>query len=171
MADRPTHRFVAAVCAAHRDDGGDACGASQVDIDDSTPNRWQVRPVSAAGTSERTDQRGGFSCQRPWSAAAPCASPAGLESACNRRPHLGNFAAAQCVVIRADSSLGCAVQRDDGFDVDTRRRRLAPSVAALAALASPGSVSRLSGVPIWGTKPTALSTEIQPVGGHLPEAW
>ncbi len=62
----------------------------------------------------------------------------------------------------------------DGFDVDLRAvGELTPSVAALAALATPGSVSRLTGIAHLRGHETdrlaALSTEINRLGGDCPE--
>ena len=62
----------------------------------------------------------------------------------------------------------------DGFDVDLRAvGELTPSVAALAALATPGSVSRLSGIAHLRGHETdrlaALSTEINRLGGNCQE--
>lgn len=61
-----------------------------------------------------------------------------------------------------------------GFDVDLRDvGELAPSIAALATLAEPGSVSRLSGIAHLRGHETdrlaALSTEIQALGGDCTE--
>jgi 3-phosphoshikimate 1-carboxyvinyltransferase len=61
-----------------------------------------------------------------------------------------------------------------GLDVDLRAvGELTPSVAALAALASPGSVSRLSGIAHLRGHETdrlaALSTEINRLGGDCTE--
>lgn len=79
------------------------------------------------------------------------------------------------VVIHADSSLEVRGPTGyDGFDVDLRAvGELTPSVAALAALASPGSVSRLSGIAHLRGHETdrlaALSTEINRLGGTCRE--
>jgi len=61
-----------------------------------------------------------------------------------------------------------------GFDVDLHDvGELAPSVAALAALATPGSVSRLTGIAHLRGHETdrlaALSTEINALGGDCAE--
>ena len=82
--------------------------------------------------------------------------------------------------------LNCLVKQDDsylevqgpqsypGFDVNLRDvGELTPSVAALAALAAPGSVSRLSGIAHLRGHETdrlaALSTEINRLGGDCRE--
>ena len=62
----------------------------------------------------------------------------------------------------------------DGFDVNLRDvGELTPAVAVLAALATPGSVSRLSGVAHLRGHETdrlaALRTEINRLGGNCPE--
>lgn len=61
--DRPTHRFVAAVCAAHRDDGGDAAASrSRHRRLDTEPLAGAPRSGGGAALGHRTgpDQRGGF---------------------------------------------------------------------------------------------------------------
>jgi 3-phosphoshikimate 1-carboxyvinyltransferase len=63
----------------------------------------------------------------------------------------------------------------DGFDVDLRAvGELTPSVAALAALATPGSVSRLSGIAHLRGHETdrlaALRKEINRLGGDCTES-
>ncbi len=61
---------------------------------------------------------------------------------------LGLLAKLECVVHQRDSYLEVQGPAGyDGFDADLRDvGELTPAVAALAALADPGSVSRLSGV-------------------------
>ena len=79
------------------------------------------------------------------------------------------------VVNHADSKLevrGAASY--DGFEIDLRAvGELAPSVAALAALATPGSVSRLTGIAHLRGHETdrlaALRTEINRLGGDCQE--
>jgi 3-phosphoshikimate 1-carboxyvinyltransferase len=79
------------------------------------------------------------------------------------------------VVIQSDSFLEVQGPADyGGFDVDLRAvGELTPSVAALAALATPGSVSRLSGVAHLRGHETdrlaALSAEINRLGGDCQE--
>jgi len=79
------------------------------------------------------------------------------------------------VVTQADSFLEVRGSADyGGFDVDLRAvGELTPSVAALAALATPGSVSRLSGIAHLRGHETdrlaALSTEINRLGGDCQE--
>lgn len=79
------------------------------------------------------------------------------------------------VVTQHDSHLEARGSGDyGGFDVDLRAvGELTPSVAALAALAAPGSVSRLSGIAHLRGHETdrlaALSAEINRLGGDCTE--
>jgi 3-phosphoshikimate 1-carboxyvinyltransferase len=82
------------------------------------------------------------------------------------------------VVTQTDSFLEVSGSADyagySGFDVDLRAvGELTPSVAALAALATPGSVSRLSGIAHLRGHETdrlaALSAEINRLGGDCAE--
>jgi 3-phosphoshikimate 1-carboxyvinyltransferase len=85
------------------------------------------------------------------------------------------FAKLNAVVNQTDSFLEVRGSAGyDGFDVDLRAvGELTPSVAALAALASPGSVSRLSGIAHLRGHETdrlaALSAEINRLGGNCAE--
>ncbi|HSS24159.1 MAG TPA: 3-phosphoshikimate 1-carboxyvinyltransferase, partial [Mycobacterium sp.] len=85
------------------------------------------------------------------------------------------FAKLNAVVNQTDSFLEVRGSAGyDGFDVDLRAvGELTPSVAALAALASPGSKSRLSGIAHLRGHETdrlaALSTEINRLGGNCTE--
>jgi 3-phosphoshikimate 1-carboxyvinyltransferase len=80
------------------------------------------------------------------------------------------------VVRHADSYLEVAGPESfDGFDADLHDvGELAPSVAAIAALAEPGSVSRLSGIAHLRGHETdrlaALTAEINRLGGQCEES-
>jgi 3-phosphoshikimate 1-carboxyvinyltransferase len=150
-----------------------------VDVDDSTPNRWQVRPGAVA--ARHWDVEPDLSNAVPFLAAAvvsggtvrvtgwPATSVQPAENI------LGVLGKLNAVVTQTDSFLevrGSAAY--DGFDVDLRAvGELTPSVAALAALAKPGSVSRLSGIAHLRGHETdrlaALSTEIKRLGGDCRE--
>ncbi|BBX48482.1 3-phosphoshikimate 1-carboxyvinyltransferase [Mycobacterium cookii] len=88
---------------------------------------------------------------------------------------LSILAQLKCVVKQTDSYLEVRGPRSHpGFDVDLRDvGELTPSVAALAALATPGSVSRLSGIAHLRGHETdrlaALSTELNRLGGDCRE--
>jgi 3-phosphoshikimate 1-carboxyvinyltransferase len=150
-----------------------------VDVDDSVPNRWQVRPGAVAARHWEVEPdltnavaflaaavvSGGIVRITGWPAA-------GVQPADHILDVLRKMNAA---VTQSDSSLivqGSAAY--DGFDVDLRAvGELTPSVAALAALANPGSVSRLTGVAHLRGHETdrlaALSTEINRLGGDCRE--
>jgi 3-phosphoshikimate 1-carboxyvinyltransferase len=150
-----------------------------VDVDDSVGNRWQVRPgaVEARHWAIEPDLTNAV----PFLAAAVVTGgtvritgwPAtSVQPADDILSVLGKLNA---VVTHTDSVLevrGPAAY--EGFDVDLRAvGELTPSAAALAALASPGSVSRLSGIAHLRGHETdrlaALSTEINRLGGNCAE--
>ncbi len=150
-----------------------------VDVDDSVPDRWRVRAGTAAARHWEVEPdltnavaflaaavvSGGTVRITGWPATS-------VQPADNILDILRKLNA---VVTHADSTLevrGSAVY--DGFDVDLRAvGELTPSVAALAALASPGSVSRLTGIAHLRGHETdrlaALSTEINRLGGNCTE--
>jgi 3-phosphoshikimate 1-carboxyvinyltransferase len=151
-----------------------------VDVDDSAPNLWQVRPgptkarhwdvepdlTNAVAFLSAAVVTGGTVRITGWPTASVQAAEHILEV-------LGKLNA---VVTQSDSYLevqGSAAGYQ-GFEVDLRAvGELAPSVAALAALATPGSVSRLSGIAHLRGHETdrlaALSTEINRLGGDCRE--
>ncbi|BBX65708.1 3-phosphoshikimate 1-carboxyvinyltransferase [Mycobacterium saskatchewanense] len=151
-----------------------------VNVDDSVPNRWRVQagPVAARHWDVEPDLTNAV----PFLAAAvvtggtvritgwPAAS---VQPADHILEVLGKLNA---VVTQGDSYLEVTGSAGyDGFDVDLRAvGELTPSVAALAALASPGSVSRLSGIAHLRGHETdrlaALRTEINRLGGNCAEA-
>lgn len=155
-----------------------------VDIDDSTPNRWQVRPGPVA--ARRWDIEPDLTNAVAFLSAAVVSGGTVRITGWPRvsvqpADHiLAILRQLNAVVIHADSSLEVRGPTGyDGFDVDLRAvGELTPSVAALAALASPGSVSRLSGIAHLRGHETdrlaALSTEINRLGapaGKHPTVW
>ncbi|MGE2836469.1 3-phosphoshikimate 1-carboxyvinyltransferase [Mycobacterium sp. SMC-4] len=150
-----------------------------VDIDDSQPDRWQVSagPIAAREWVIEPD----LSNAVPFLAAAVVSG--GLIRLTGW-PRVSTQPAD--AIIRILKSLNATVRtgRDhlevqgattyDGIDIDLRDvGELAPSVAALAALATPGSVSRLRGIAHLRGHETdrlaALSAEINRVGGQCEE--
>jgi 3-phosphoshikimate 1-carboxyvinyltransferase len=150
-----------------------------VDIDDSVPNRWGVRAGVVA--ARHWDVEPDLTNAVPFLAAAVVSGgtvritgwPAtSVQPADNI---LGVVGRLNAVVTQTDSSLEVRGSAGyDGFDVDLSAvGELTPSVAALAALATPGSVSRLSGIAHLRGHETdrlaALSTEINRLGGNCQE--
>jgi 3-phosphoshikimate 1-carboxyvinyltransferase len=150
-----------------------------VDIDDSTPNRWQVHAGAIA--ARHWDVEPDLTNAVPFLAAAVVSGgtvritgwPAASVQAAD--DILGVLSKLNAIVTQTDSFLEVRGSSGyDGFDADLRAvGELAPSVAALAALASPGSVSRLTGVAHLRGHETdrlaALSTEINGLGGNCQE--
>jgi 3-phosphoshikimate 1-carboxyvinyltransferase len=150
-----------------------------VDVDDSVGNRWQVRPGAVAARHWAIEPD--LTNAVPFLAAAVVSGgtvritgwPAtSVQPADDILNVLGKLNA---VVTHTDSVLEVrGPTAYDGFDVDLRAvGELTPSAAALAALASPGSVSRLSGIAHLRGHETdrlaALSTEINRLGGNCAE--
>ncbi len=153
-----------------------------VDVDDSVPNRWRVRPGVVG--ARHWDVEPDLSNAVPFLAAAVVSGGAvritgwpatSVQPADNILEVLGKLNA---VVTQNDSFLEVRGPAADdgysGFDVDLRDvGELTPSVAALAALASAGSVSRLTGIAHLRGHETdrlaALSTEINRLGGDCRE--
>ncbi|POX99439.1 3-phosphoshikimate 1-carboxyvinyltransferase [Mycobacterium kansasii] len=150
-----------------------------VDVDDSVPYRWRVAP--GAVKARRWDVEPDLTNAVAFLAAAVVSGgtvritgwPAdSVQPAADILRILRQLSA---VVSHNDSMLevrGPAAYR--GFDVDLRDvGELTPSVAALAALATPGSVSRLTGIAHLRGHETdrlaALSTEINRLGGDCRE--
>jgi 3-phosphoshikimate 1-carboxyvinyltransferase len=150
-----------------------------VDVDDSEANRWRVEPGSIAARHWTIEPD--LSNAVPFLAAAVVSGgivrisgwpPASIQPAgdvfaiCEK---LGS------VVRQGGSYLEVqGAQNYGGFDVDLHDvGELAPAVAALAALASEGSVSQLSGIAHLRGHETdrlaALSTEINRLGGRCEE--
>ena len=150
-----------------------------VDVDDSVPNRWQVRPGTVA--ARHWDVEPDLTNAVAFLAAAVVTGgtvritgwPAvSVQPASHILDVLQKMNA---VVTQTDSFLEVRGSEEyDGFDVDLRAvGELTPSVAVLAALATPGSVSRLSGIAHLRGHETdrlaALSTEINGLGGDCQE--
>lgn len=150
-----------------------------VHVDDSVPNRWRVRAGAVAARHWEVEPD--LTNAVPFLAAAVVTGGAvritgwpavSVQPAENILSVLGKLNA---VVTQTDSSLEVRGSTDyPGFDVDLRAvGELTPSVAALAALATPGSVSRLSGIAHLRGHETdrlaALSAEINRLGGDCAE--
>lgn len=167
----PSMPHVAMTVAMLRDAG--------VEVDDSAPDRWRVTagPVAARDWVIEPD----LSNAVPFLAAAVVSG--GLVRLTGW-PTVSTQPAD--AIIRILKDFGATVRTGrahlevqgatayDGIDVDLRDvGELAPSVAALAALATPGSVSRLRGIAHLRGHETdrlaALSTEINRVGGQCEE--
>ncbi|MEZ0353981.1 3-phosphoshikimate 1-carboxyvinyltransferase [Mycobacterium sp. pR1184] len=150
-----------------------------IDVDDSVPNRWHVRPgivtarhwevepdlTNAVAFLSAAVVTGGSVRITNWPSTS-------VQPANDILDVLGKLNA---VVTQTNSSLEVqGPEGYDGFDIDLRDvGELTPSVAALAALATPGSVSRLSGVAHLRGHETdrlaALSAEINRLGGDCQE--
>jgi 3-phosphoshikimate 1-carboxyvinyltransferase len=147
-----------------------------VDVDDATPNRWQVRAGAAAARHWVIEPD--LSNAVPFLAAAVVMGGivritgwprAGVQPA---EAILGILKRLNAVVSQNDSYLEVRGSGEyAGFDVDLRDvGELTPAVAVLAALATEGSVSRLTGIAHLRGHETdrlaALSTEINRLGGN-----
>ena len=153
-----------------------------VDVDDSVANRWRVRPGAVAARHWEVEPD--LTNAVPFLAAAVVSGgtvrvtgwpAASVQPADDILYVLGKMNA---VVTQTDSFLEVRGSADydgyPGFDVDLRDvGELTPSVAALAALARPGSVSHLSGIAHLRGHETdrlaALSAEINRLGGDCAE--
>src|ERR1700735_2014281 len=122
-----------------------------VDVDDTTANRWHVRPGVVAARHWQIEPD--LSNAVPFIAAAVVSAgtvritgwaAASIQPA---EAILGILRQMNSVVDQSDSYLEVrGPQSYGGFDVNLRDvGELTPAVAVLAALATPGSVSRLSG--------------------------
>lgn len=151
-----------------------------VDVDDSAPNRWRVAPGPVAARHWEVEPD--LTNAVPFLAAAVVTGGAvritGWPSSSVQPADniLSVLAKLNAVVQHTDSFLEARGSGDyDGFDVDLRAvGELTPSVAALAALATPGSVSRLSGIAHLRGHETdrlaALRKEINRLGGDCTES-
>ena len=167
----PSAPHVAMTVAMLRDAG--------VDVDDTQANRWRVSPgpISARQWVIEPD----LSNAVPFLAAAVASGGivriAGWPSVSTQPADaiLGILEKLGAVVRHSSSYLEAqGAQVYGGFDVDLHDvGELAPAVAALAALASPGSVSKLTGIAHLRGHETdrlaALSAEINGLGGHCEE--
>jgi 3-phosphoshikimate 1-carboxyvinyltransferase len=150
-----------------------------VEVDDTRSNRWQVRPGVVAARHWQIEPD--LSNAVPFIAAAvvsagtvritgwPATSIQPADAILSILRQLNS------VVKQEDSYLEVrGPQSYDGFDVNLRDvGELTPAVAVLAALATPGSVSRLTGVAHLRGHETdrlaALRTEINRLGGDCTE--
>ncbi|SOJ53822.1 3-phosphoshikimate 1-carboxyvinyltransferase [Mycobacterium simulans] len=150
-----------------------------VDVDDSAPNRWQVRPGSVA--ARRWEVEPDLTNAVAFLAAAVVTAGTVRIAGWPRvsvqpAEHiLGILRSLNAVVTQNGSFLEvCGPAGYGGFEVDLRAvGELTPSVAALAALAAPRSISRLSGIAHLRGHETdrlaALSAEINRLGGDCQE--
>ena len=150
-----------------------------VDVDDTTSNRWAVQPGPVA--AQNWDVEPDLSNAVPFLAAAVVTGGAVRITGWPRvsvQPDniiLEILSLMGSVVHQSDSELtiqGAAAY--SGFDIDLHDvGELTPSVAAIAALATPGSVSRLTGIAHLRGHETdrlaALCTEINALGGNCVE--
>ncbi|MDQ1319770.1 MAG: 3-phosphoshikimate 1-carboxyvinyltransferase [Actinomycetota bacterium] len=150
-----------------------------IEVDDTMPNRWRVAPgrVNAHRWAIEPD----------LSNAVPFAAAAAVTGGQVRITGWPTISVQPAPIILAILRLlGCAVVHEDsglvvtgpagyaGFDMDLNEvGELTPSMAVLAALAEPGSVSRLTGIAHLRGHETdrlsALSTEINRLGGDCVE--
>jgi 3-phosphoshikimate 1-carboxyvinyltransferase len=167
----PSAPHIAMTVAMLRDAG--------VTVDDSVTNQWRVAPGPIA--ARHWDVEPDLSNSVPFLAAAvvtggavgitgwPTASVQPADTILGILTLLGSS------VHQSDSHLEVAGPASyNGFDVDLHDvGELAPAVAALAALAAPGSVSRLTGIAHLRGHETdrlaALSAEINGLGGDCTE--
>jgi len=150
-----------------------------VAVDDSTPNRWAVRPGPIA--ARRWDVEPDLSNAVPFLAAAVVTGGVVRITGWPRGSVQPDDAILEILRLT-----GSTVHQSDsyleiqgpagygGFDVDLHDvGELTPSVAALAALATAGSVSRLTGIAHLRGHETdrlaALRTEINALGGNCIE--
>jgi 3-phosphoshikimate 1-carboxyvinyltransferase len=152
----------------------------RVDVDtQATPDRWQVRPGVVA--ARHWDIEPDLSNAVPFLAAAVVTGGtvriAGwpMTSIQSAKTILGVLTQLNSVVNQTDSYLEVrGPQSYGGFDVNLHDvGELTPAVAVVAALATPGSVSRLTGIAHLRGHETdrlaALSTEINRLGGSCRE--
>ena len=170
-ASLPSMPHIAMTVAMLRDAG--------VDVDDSRTRRWRVAPGVVAARHWRIEPD--LSNAVPFLAAAVVTGGAvRIEGwpAVSTQPAnviLDVLRKLDCTVLQTDSYL--EVQGPSaygGIDADLRDGgELAPAVAALAALATPGSMSRLTGIAHLRGHETdrlaALRKEINKLGGDCKE--
>jgi 3-phosphoshikimate 1-carboxyvinyltransferase len=150
-----------------------------VRVDDSTPHRWHVSPGPVAARS--WDVEPDLSNAVPFLAAAVVSGGSvritgwptpSLQPADTITRLLGML---NSTTTHADNHLEISGSAEyGGFDVDLRDvGELTPTVAVLAALATPGSVSRLRGVAHLRGHETdrlaALTAELNGLGGYCRE--
>ncbi|MCV7213762.1 3-phosphoshikimate 1-carboxyvinyltransferase [Mycobacterium crocinum] len=150
-----------------------------VDVDDTAANQWRVAPGPIA--ARHWDVEPDLSNSVPFLAAAVVTGGTvgitGWPSASVQPADviLGILKLLGSAVHQGDSHLEVrGPQSYDGFEIDLHDvGELAPAVAALAALAAPGSVSRLTGIAHLRGHETdrlaALRAEISGLGGQCTE--
>jgi len=150
-----------------------------VDVDDTQANRWRVTPGPIAPRH--------WIIEPDLSNAVPFLAAAVVSGGCVRITAWPPVSTQPADAIRSIlEKLGSVVRHSDsyievqgagtyqGFDVEPAwRRRADPAVAAMAALAQPGSVSQLRGIAHLRGHETdrlaALCTEINGLGGQCVE--
>lgn len=150
-----------------------------VDVDDSTPNRWAVQPGPIAAR--------GWDVEPDLSNAVPFLAAAVVTGGVVRISDWPTVSVQpDDIILQILRLMGTTVHQTDsdleiqgspsygGFEVDLNDvGELAPSVAAIATLAEPGSVSRLTGIAHLRGHETdrlaALSTEVNGLGGDCAE--
>ncbi|WP_155763940.1 3-phosphoshikimate 1-carboxyvinyltransferase [Mycobacterium asiaticum] len=150
-----------------------------VDVDDSAANTWRVRPgaVEARHWEVEPDLTNAVAFLAAAVVTGGAVRITGWPvTSVQPAEHILNvLQKMNAVVTQSDSLLDVQGSEGyDGFDVDLRDvGELTPSVAALAALAAPGSVSHLAGIAHLRGHETdrlaALSTEINRLGGDCRE--
>ncbi|WP_422748983.1 3-phosphoshikimate 1-carboxyvinyltransferase [Mycobacterium sp. WMMD1722] len=167
----PSAPHVAMTVAMLRDAG--------VQVDDSAADRWTVQPGAIAARHWTIEPD--LSNAVPFLAAAVVSGGAVRVTgwpAVSTQPAgaiLAIFEQLESVVRRSETYLEVqGTRRYDGFQTDLHDvGELTPAVAALAALATPGSVSRLSGIAHLRGHETdrlaALRAEINGLGGNCEE--
>jgi 3-phosphoshikimate 1-carboxyvinyltransferase len=151
-----------------------------VDVDDTEGNRWRVTPGAVAARH--------WAIEPDLSNAVPFLAAAIVTGGVVRIPGWPRVSVQPAgTIIELLEKIGAVVRQDAsylevtgpqafaGFDVDLHDvGELAPSFAAIAALAEPGSVSRLGGIAHLRGHETdrlaALTAEINGVGGQCEES-
>jgi 3-phosphoshikimate 1-carboxyvinyltransferase len=151
-----------------------------VDVDDTEANRWHVPPGPVAARH--------WAIEPDLSNSVPFLAAAIVTGGVVRVPGWPRVSVQPAdVIIALLEKIGAVVRQTDsylevsgpesfgGFDADLHAvGELAPSVAAIAALAEPGSVSRLSGIAHLRGHETdrlaALTAEINRLGGRCEES-
>jgi 3-phosphoshikimate 1-carboxyvinyltransferase len=154
-------------------------GEAGVDVDDSRRHRWRVAPGAMTARTWRIEPD--LSNAMPFVAAAVVTGgtvrierwpPVSIQPASDILDLLRKL---DCVVLQSDSYLEVrGPVASGGVDADLRDiGELTPTVAAMAAVAAGGSVSRLTGVGHLRGHETdrlaALCTEITKLGGECEE--
>ncbi|MGB8405392.1 MAG: 3-phosphoshikimate 1-carboxyvinyltransferase, partial [Mycobacterium sp.] len=150
-----------------------------VAVDDSQPNRWTVTPGPVAARH--------WAIEPDLSNSVPFLAAAAVTGGTVRLAHWPQHSVQPSgTILELLGKVNCTVRIEDsylvvqgpagfdGFDVDLNEvGELAPSMAALATLAAPGSVSRLSGIAHLRGHETdrlaALTAEINGLGGQCAE--